>query len=304
MTGCDIAGCDIAGCDITGQDITSRDITDSGVVAQALPGVGEVVGLAGRILRLGAGRAHRLGRLELHRLSRCLGARGRRVKALVLRGPDRLGGVVARRVGGLQRCPQEVHAQLGETQPAVGVDAAVVGRERPVRDSPPAQVVQGLRRLQPDQERLRWAERHPCGDQAVQPHGGCGRDEVGHGCDLPVQQRQDMEVPEPAQLLEPRLGARGIGHGFVIQERDLDLFVGLGVPRPVGAPQPALGQVVAEAVAAGDGRRFPDGGIGVALEGLQRLLVDALEGVLGVRLDVVLDHEDRDYRRGWRADRL
>ena len=274
-------------------------IVGTGVALLALTDIAERIGLTHRIISLGAGDARltqRLGHRQLFRVGGTLDAgcdrfgtlevrNSDRLRAIELRDSDRLWSVVTRRLGGFQRRPQEVHPQLGEAEPAAGVDAELRRRECPVRYAPLAQVVQRLRRLQPDEEHLRRAEGDPRGDQAVQSHLRRGVDEVRHGSDFPVQQRQHMEVSEGAQPLEPLLDTGCISHRVGIQERDLDVLIGLRIPGPVPPPQPARGQILADAVATGNRRRLPGGGLGLLLRGVGRLLVDAVGRVLCARLD-------------------
>ena len=173
-----------------------------------------------------------------------------------------------------------------------------------MRHAAPAQVVERLGRLQTDEQRLGRGERHTGLDEALQTHRRSRIDEVGHGVELPVQQRQDVKVPQVAQFLQAGRGVIGVGHRLGGEERHLDVLVAVRVLRPVGPPEPALTQVVADPVTARHRGGFPGRLAGLARGGFGRLLVDAVAWVLLAGLAGSGVHEGRDYRRGRRADRL
>lgn len=143
-----------------------------------------------------------------------------------------------------------------------------------------------------------------------------------------------MQVPQVAQLLEALRSALGTGGHLGVQKRDLHVLIVVAGGSAVGPSEPALPHELADPVSPRDrgrgpirladfsgercarcrratagkvlgGFRVPLGSSGpVARWELRRVLVCVLAWVPVGRLDGAWFHEDRDYRRGWRADRL
>ena len=122
-----------------------------------------------------------------------------------------------------------------------------------------AQSMQRLRSLQPDQQRLRGRQRGTHLDELLQPHGRRRVDQARRRVEFPVQQRQDMQVLEPTQLLEPGLHVGGGGHDLGVEIRDLHVLLRFGIPRLVGPAEASLDYGLADAVAARDQYRLRGG---------------------------------------------